>query len=83
MTLAEAAAEADALAQAGDERALAQLSILLVGLGDAIEQLNRVALGCAVPEADDREAPDGDVGITRREIVEQRTEGVDVARVIS
>ncbi len=66
-----------------DARGLAELRLLLVGVGDAVEDLDRVALGRAVPQADDREPPNRSVRVARGELVQERPEGVDVARVVA
>src|SRR5262245_6354856 len=60
---------------------LAQVAVLLVVLGDALENLDRVALRRAVLQAHHREPPDSRVGVAGRELVQERPEGVDVAGV--
>ncbi len=74
----------DFFTSSADDRAggLAQLGVLLVGVGDPVEDLDRVALRRAVAQADDREPPDRDVRVARGELVEQRAERVDVAGVV-
>src|SRR6187402_1682172 len=62
---------------------LAQVGVLLVALGDPLEDLDRVALRRAVLQAHNREAPDGGVRISSRQLVQQRPECVDIAGVRS
>src|SRR6187200_154937 len=58
---------------------LAQVGVLLVALGDPLEDLDRVALRRAVLQAHHRETPDCGVRVARREFVQQRSERVHVA----
>src|SRR6187402_1801588 len=60
-------------------RGLAQVGVFLVALGDPLEDLDRVALRRAVLQAHHREPSDRGVGVTRRELVEQRSKCVHVA----
>src|SRR5688572_22719674 len=60
-------------------RGLAELGVLVVRVGDAVEELDRVALGRPVPKTDDREPPHRDVRVTGGQGVQQRPERVDVA----
>ena len=62
-------------------RRLAQLRVLVVVVGDPVEDLQRRGLRGSVPEAHDRQPPHRDVRIPRCEIMEQRAERVDVARM--
>ena len=61
---------------------VADLAIVLVVAGDPLEQLDRAAIARPVPQARDRQPPDGVVRVARGELVEQRAKGVDVAGVI-
>ena len=56
---------------------------MLVVVGDPLEHHDRVAVGRAVLQHQDREPPDSGIRIVRREAVEQRAVGIDVARVVS
>ena len=60
-------------------RGLAQLRVLIVVVGDPVQDLDRVALRRAVAQAHDREASDGHIRVARSEIVEERAKRVDVA----
>ena len=53
-------------------RGLAHLGVLLVVVGEAVQDQDRLALRRAVLQADDREPADGDVRIVRGELVQQR-----------
>jgi len=55
---------------------------VLVVVGDPLQHHDRVAVRRAVLEHEDREPPDCGIRIVRRERVEERAVGVDVARVI-
>src|SRR4029450_7588864 len=57
---------------------LAQVGVLLVALGDPLEDLDRVALRRAVLQAHHRETPDRGVRVARRELVQERSERVHV-----
>src|SRR6188472_4727461 len=63
-------------------RRLPHLAVGLVVAGDALEQLDRAAVGRSVAQTGDREAADGRVRIAHRELVERGSVGVDVARVV-
>jgi len=56
---------------------------VLVVVGDPLQHHDRVAVWRTVLQHQDREPPDCRVRIVRREVVEERAVGVDVARVIS
>src|SRR5262245_45621077 len=58
---------------------LAQVGVLLVVLGNPLEDLDRVALRRPVLQTHHREAPDGGIRIASRQLVQQRPERVDVA----
>src|SRR4029453_7831018 len=60
---------------------LPKLRLLVVGLGDFFEQLDRVALRGPVLQTDDRDPANGDVRIMRGELGETRAESVDIAGV--
>src|SRR4051794_35755979 len=60
---------------------LSDVGVGLVVGGDAVQDHDRLAGGCAVLEADDRKPPHGDVRVARSDLVQQRPERVDVARM--
>src|SRR5688500_458609 len=62
-------------------RRLAQLRVLLVVVGDPVQDLQGRGLRGSVPKAYDRQPPHRDVRIPGSEVVEQRAERVDVARM--
>ena len=55
---------------------------MLVVIGDPLEHHDRVAVRRAVLQHHDREPPDCRIRIVRREVVEERAVGVDIARVV-
>ncbi len=58
-------------------RSRAELTVLLVVVGDRAQEENRLALGRAVAQAEDREPAHSLVVVVRRQLVEQRTNLVD------
>ena len=61
----------------------AQLRVRLVVRGEALEQHDRVPLGRAVLQAEDREAAHGGVAVGGRQRVQQRPHAVDRARMVA
>jgi hypothetical protein len=64
-------------------RGLAELPLLLVVVGEPVQELDGVALRGAVLQAADRQAADGLVRVARGELVEQRAGGVDDAGMLA
>jgi hypothetical protein len=63
-------------------RRFSELAIELVVVRHALEHHDRVAVGGAVLEHEDRQAADSRVGVGCRQRVKERAVGVDVARVV-
>ena len=75
----------DSLGQRGGDRlrGLAQVLLLLVVVGQAVEDQDRLALRGAVLQADDREPPHGHVRIVGGELVQHRAHAVHIARMVA